>query len=117
MSGGYFEYEQYKINQIADQVEQLIRSNDDSTLNEWGDRRGRHYNVATIEAFKRGLRLLNEAAIYAQRIDWLVSGDDGENTFLERLEHDLAELDPAEIDLRTPPGCSSPGTAGSLDQT
>lgn len=93
MSGGYFDYEQYKINQIADQVEQLIRSNDDNTLNEWGDRRGRHYNAETIEAFKRGLRLLSEAAIYAQRIDWLVSGDDGEATFLARLKSDLAELD------------------------
>jgi hypothetical protein len=26
MSGGHFQYEQYKISQIADEVEQIIRS-------------------------------------------------------------------------------------------
>lgn len=93
MSGGYFDYEQYKIGQIADQVEQLIRNNDDSRLNEWGSPRGRNYNIATIEAFKRGLRVLREAEIYAGRIDWLVSDDDSEASFLARLEADLSELD------------------------
>jgi hypothetical protein len=32
---------------------------------------------------------LNQALIYAQRIDWLVSGDDGEDTFHARLAEDL----------------------------
>lgn len=32
------------------------------------------------------------ARTYINRIDWLVSGDDGEETFLERLEEDIKEL-------------------------
>lgn len=93
MSGGAFNYDQYKIDYIADEVEHLIRSNNDSTLNEWGNTRGRFYSAETIAQFKRGLRLLREAAVYAQRIDWLVSSDDSEESFHERLAHDLAKLD------------------------
>ena len=39
--------------------------------------------------FRDGLEALERAAIYAQRIDWLVSGDDGPESFIERLEEDL----------------------------
>jgi len=39
------------------------------------------------------LDLLRKAEIYAQRIDWLVSGDDGNDTFLKRLEEDLNKLE------------------------
>jgi hypothetical protein len=33
------------------------------------------------------------AAIYVQRIDWLMSGDDGEESFMRRLKEELDELD------------------------
>lgn len=92
MSGGHFDYQQYKIGQIADQVEQLIRSNNDEELNDWGEPKGCHYSEKTIDAFKRGLRYLEIAQIYAQRIDWLVSGDDGEETFHQRLIEDINQL-------------------------
>lgn len=46
-----------------------------------------------VEEFKKGLKILKTAAIYAHRIDWLLSGDDGEESFKERLKEDLAELD------------------------
>ena len=93
MSGGHFGYDQYRIDQIADQVEQLILTNDSEELNDWGDRRGRNFNPSTINEFRIALRTLREAAIYAQRIDWLVSGDDGEESFHRRLNADLAKLD------------------------
>jgi hypothetical protein len=41
---------------------------------------------------KEGIEVLKRAQIYAQRIDWLLSGDDGEESFLKRLEKDLNEL-------------------------
>ena len=34
--------------------------------------------------FKIASHTLKKAATMAQRIDWLVSGDDGEDTFLKR---------------------------------
>jgi len=90
MSGGYFDYEQFKIDRIADQVEHLIETNDDKTLDEWGWIRGRGYSPEVIAEFRKGLHYLWVAAVYAQRIDWLVSGDDGEDDFLNHLHEDLA---------------------------
>ena len=37
------------------------------------------------EKMKDAIKILRTAAIYAHRIDWLLSGDDGEESFLERL--------------------------------
>jgi hypothetical protein len=89
MSGGHFDYWQHHITTIADSIESLIDNNDDESVDEWGDRRGRGYPPEIIEKFREGVQKLNEAYVYAQRIDWLVSGDDGEDTFLKRLEQDL----------------------------
>ena len=90
MSGGHFNYDQYKIGQIADMVEQLVISNSSTELNIWGDSIGLGYTEATISEFRTALRMLRRAEIYAQRIDWLVSCDDGEDSFHKRLAHDLA---------------------------
>ena len=92
MSGGHFNYKQWEIGNIADEVEQLIIDNDSEELDEWGYRKGSHYTPETIAEFKAGLEILRKAHIYAQRIDWLVSCDDGEDSFHRRLKHDLEKL-------------------------
>ena len=89
MSGGYFDYNQHMINDIAAEVRELIETNNDATLNDWGDRLGRFYDDEVIAHFRDGLEALETAAIYAQRIDWLVSGDDGPKSFVERLRKGL----------------------------
>jgi hypothetical protein len=50
------------------------------------------YSDEVIMKFKEGIEALKKAYVYAQRIDWLLSGDDGEESFLRRLEEDLEEL-------------------------
>ena len=92
MSGGHFQYKQWEISNIADEVEQLILTNDSEEKDQWGDRKGYHYTPETIEEFKKGLVLLRQAYVYAQRIDWLVSGDDGEDSFHRRLKFELEKL-------------------------
>lgn len=77
MSGGHFNYEQYHIGTIADKLAQDI--------NEYGDL----LHPATIAEMQDGLRALRIAAVYAQRIDWMLSGDDGELSFLTRLRQEL----------------------------
>jgi hypothetical protein len=108
MSGGRFEYKQYDMNYIADQIEHEVLINgkkktDDELKEEgWRDpdwykkypEELYHYEYPeeVIGKFKEGIALLRIAAIYTQRIDWLLSGDDGEESFLERLKKDLEEL-------------------------
>jgi hypothetical protein len=80
MSGGHFDYNQHRINYIIESIEEQI------------DRNGREYSAEVINEFKIGLEKLKEAYVYAQRIDWLLSGDDGPETFIERLKEDLDKL-------------------------
>jgi hypothetical protein len=108
MSGGRFEYNQYKISDIADSIEEEIRNNGrKKTEQELKEERWRndywykkypedlyHYKYPdeVIKEFKKGVKLLRKASVYAHRIDWLLSGDDSEETFLERLKSDLEGL-------------------------
>ena len=51
------------------------------------------YSEETIKEFRKGVDILKKAQVYAHRIDWLMSGDDGEDSFHKRLEEDLKELE------------------------
>jgi hypothetical protein len=93
MSGGHFDYKQYQIQAIIDSIEQLIIDNDSQELDEWGIPISKNYSSETIEQFKIGNTVLKVAQIYAQRIDWLVSGDDSESSFIKRIENDLKLID------------------------
>lgn len=86
MSGGRFSYDQCRIDYIIDEIKQIIR--DDLEL----DAMDRRYSAATIRRFSEAINVLRRARVYAHRIDWLVSGDDGEDRFHQRLERELAEL-------------------------
>jgi len=93
MSGGHFSYDQYRISRISDEIEQLILLNGDDSKNEWGETKGYHFSPEIIARFSEALRALRVAYIYARHIDWLLSGDDGEESFLRRLNEELDKLD------------------------
>ncbi len=92
MSGGHFEYNQYKIQQIADEIEQLIINNESEETDQYGYKKGTFYSPETIKEFKAAVALLKVSYVFVQRIDWLVSGDDGEETFRRRLHDELTKI-------------------------
>lgn len=47
----------------------------------------------TIEAMKEAYKQIRIAEIYAMRIDWMMSGDDSEESFRERVKEDLAKFE------------------------
>ena len=89
MSGGHFDYQQYRLNDIADELKRLIETN--HIPDEYGY--SRHFNDNVIEVMKRTETLMRIGAIYVQRIDWLVSGDDDEKAFYDRLRIELMEFE------------------------
>lgn len=89
MSGGHFDYDQYRIEDIAVGIDELVNSNEDQSINEWGETRGRNYPSEIIERFKEASHTLRQAASMAQRVDWLVSGDDGEDSFMKRWDKEV----------------------------
>lgn len=92
MSGGHFNYKQHVLLDMADDIGGFVLSNDSKEKNEFGDNIGRQYSPETIEEFERAMIVLKMAYVYAQRIDWLLSGDDGEDSFHIRLQAQLKEL-------------------------
>lgn len=111
MSGGYFDYKQFHIDQIIEDIEEYLEGYkvDDDIKNEktWGASpedlqymREHHrkrpniggYSDKTLKEFRKGLNILKKASVYAQRIDWLLSGDDGEDDFHKRLKEELEQL-------------------------
>lgn len=50
------------------------------------------YRFQTLQQMKRAVKTLRKAAIYAQRADYLLSGDDSEEAFQKRLRQDLTDL-------------------------
>ena len=83
MSGGAFDYKQHHIRDIADEIERVISQNADSEY---------RFDDKTIALFREGVKALQIANAYVDRIDWLLSHDDSEETFNERLNSDLKEI-------------------------
>ena len=80
MSGGHFNYDQNRIGYIVDAIHELIRDNNEN------------YSTKTLNRFDEAIHHLKIAQIYAQRIDYLVGGDDREESFHKRLEAELEAL-------------------------
>lgn len=119
MSGGHFDNYQWYIKDIVDSLEEYIngRELDEDYVKCYIDRlfdqnyeydeneaeyirenqrtlpNRYEYSEETIVEFKKGIDILRRAYIYAQRIDWLLSGDDREESFHERLKEELDELE------------------------
>ena len=92
MSGGHFNYKQSEILEIAKEIDHLIYVNGSSEKDARGVALHAAYPPDVIQKFRVASRKLKKAYIYAQRIDWLVSGDDGEGSFKVRLAEDLRKL-------------------------
>lgn len=93
MSGGYFDYTQYQLNQHKDTIEDIILKNNVVELDEYGSNKNTSFDDDIINEFKNAVNYLKLAQIYLHRIDWLLSGDDGEESFRSRLKLDLDELE------------------------
>lgn len=105
MSGGRFDYKQWHIDNIADNIEQeVILSGKPIPKQKWNYYERQEfeethkqpmnyaYPEPVLRKMEEAVYALRAAAIYAQRVDYLLSGDDGEESFMERLSNELKEL-------------------------
>jgi hypothetical protein len=81
MSGGRWYYGHERLREAADEIESLIAQNPYEDSPE------------ILLEYQHAVVAMRRAAIYWQRIDWLASGDDGEETFHRRLREELAALE------------------------
>ncbi len=104
MSGGTFDYNQHRIGYIVKDIEYYLdrqgKLKDDANdicrhdfYAEYPESRFYEtYPPEVQEAMKAGIKALKIAEVYAQRIDYFLAGDDGEENFLRRLKDDLNEI-------------------------
>lgn len=106
MSGGRFDNQQWHIYNIADGIEQeVIMSGKPIPKSMWSYNERQEYDdthlqpmnyaypESALRRMEEAVYALRRAAIYAQRTDFLLSGDDGEESFERRLKKELDELD------------------------
>lgn len=88
MSGEIFDYKEFWIEQLADELEVAI-FNEEAKIKEkspWC------YSKDTIKFMKKIHKRLREDYVYVKRLAYLLSGDDGEEDLMPRIREDLEEL-------------------------
>lgn len=82
MSGGHFDYTQYRMEDVAVEIDYLIDRN---------DREDCPYPQKIIERFKEAAHTIRQAQEMIERVDYLVSGDDGEESFMTCWDNEVRE--------------------------
>jgi len=91
MSGGTFDYSQYRIIDIIETIQSHINRQGEKIDYQYGD----EHQIFQPEVLKRlqdAIECLKKAYVYAQRVDRFLAGDDGDETFIWRLDKELKEL-------------------------
>ena len=105
MSGGRFDYKQYNIRNIADEISEVLerqgKERDKRDMygpadyydNNPEEKLYETYSPEVQSRMRDAVSVIRKAYVYAQRIDWFLSGDDGEDSFLSQLDEELRELE------------------------
>jgi hypothetical protein len=91
MSGGHFDYGCFRISQFADELQHEIDINDVKDLDEWGDNIGKGYEKETMDRIIAAHAIIEKAGKLAREIEWLYSGDHGEDSFNRLIDEILKE--------------------------
>jgi hypothetical protein len=84
MSGGHFNYTQYSVKEVSEEIELLLDRQGKVSDDKWQEVY-ETYPKEVQDIFKEAIIQINKASEYIHRIDWYLCGDDGEETFLEKI--------------------------------
>lgn len=76
MSGGHFDYRQDMVSDLACEIDDIINNESNN------------FSPDTLDKLQETRDTLRRASKMVQRIDWFVSGDDGEESFHCRWKED-----------------------------
>jgi len=87
MSGGHFDYQQYRLNDIAEELRRTIAKC--RQKREYYDYYSDKFINDMVDAYHKS----KELEVILNRIDWVLSGDDSEESYIERLAEDMSEIE------------------------
>lgn len=79
MSGGNLYYFYSRFDELLEKILKEIK---------WGKNK---WTPETLLEFQNAVNYLKLAQIYSRRVEWLLSGNDGEDSFIKRLKEELGE--------------------------
>lgn len=85
MSGGFFEYKHRCVSEFADRIKEVIENRDKSEF-------VAGFSAKTIEGLRECELLVRGAAVALERVDYLMSCDDSEESFQKRLVEEMDDL-------------------------
>jgi len=83
MSGGHFNYDCFAISRFADDLLHELDINDSQEKDDYGGNTGAGYGKKTVNVLKQCRAVIFLAGELAKEIEWLYSGDHGEESFLK----------------------------------
>jgi len=86
MSGGHFEYDEFRMHHIAEQIDFEIQNNDLPDP-QYGQTNGYSKEVLYYMQYTRDT--LEHSYKLTKNLDYLLSGDIGEDGYLERVKNEL----------------------------
>lgn len=108
MSGGTWDYVQYRLEDVMDSIRREIADYGKTYTKEeierdglWakpGDLKGYIEDEESLDLMKEALYAIARAQVYIQRCDWFLAGDDGCTSFKARTREDLEEIEKARND-------------------
>lgn len=97
MSGGHWDYFQYRLEEVVDDLKMAINNNGKKITAEeaeWlcplekEDSFHREFSKETLEGFRKVIETVSKAHLYINSVDRLMSGDDGEDDFIGVVNND-----------------------------
>lgn len=89
MSGGYFDHSERNFLDVAEQIIEYVEDNQISGLDE-------RFSPEVLERLREAVQVMKMAAIYHKHVDYLFSGDYGEESFLFHLKRALVQYSQEE---------------------
>ena len=81
MSGGSLDYFYFRFDEPLEKISKEIK---------WGKNK---WSPEVLLEFQNALKYLKIAQVYSHDVEWLLSGDYGDDSFLESIKEELEELE------------------------
>jgi len=101
MSGGHFDYVQFRLGEIVESIRSTIANNDSTEKDEWGQDIGKHLPPDIIAKFAETADTVERAEKMVTRVDWLLSDDDGYDSFRKRWKDEGLDARPIQTRPQT----------------
>ena len=81
MSGGSLDYFYFRFEEPLEKISKEIK---------WGKNK---WSPEVLSEFQHAIKYLRIAQVYSHDVDWLLSGDNSDDSFLESIKEELEELE------------------------